>query len=92
MLGFVTLGDEDISHRVLGQTPRLERDDKSGRRDLEILEWCNINNYAGPWIALDDIPEVFNGHPNLYVVDGARGLTNEDVENVIAIIRSKSNR
>jgi hypothetical protein len=51
------------------------------------MSWCSANNYAGRWLALDDIPEVFNGNPNLYVVDGSTGLTDADVGAVIQRLR-----
>lgn len=90
MLEFITLGGgEDLAHRVLGQTPIIKVGDgtECSRRDLEIEAWVAANGYAGPWLALDDQPELFNGgHQNLYVVDGSRGLTNEDVAAIIQLI------
>ena len=54
---------EDIRHRVIDVTP-LEKVQAYGNdspflvsakeRGQEILEWISINNYAGPWVALDD--------------------------------------
>ncbi len=88
LVEFVTYGGgEDLAHRIVGATPNLESEGRYGRRDLEIMSWCSANNYADRWLALDDIPEVFNGNPNLYVVDGSTGLTDADVGAVIQRLR-----
>ncbi|MDD2722311.1 MAG: HAD domain-containing protein [Gallionella sp.] len=84
LVEFVTYGGgEDLAHRIVGATPSLENEGSYGRRDMEILSWCEANGYKGQWIALDDIPEVFNGNPNLYVVDGSTGLTEAAVAAII---------
>jgi hypothetical protein len=89
MVGFVTNGGgEDLAHRIIGSIPNLEKEGRYGRRDLEIQGWLDANSHVGPWLAIDDIPELFNGgHPNLYVVDGGRGLTEADVSAIIGIIQ-----
>lgn len=89
LLDFVTYGGgEDIAHRFIGSTPSLEAEDPYDRRDLEIQRWIDANGYTGHWLAIDDMPELFNGgHPNLYVVDGTRGLTNEDVLAILGRIQ-----
>lgn len=88
MVEFVTCGGgEDLAHRVLGATPCLENQGRYGRRDLEIQHWLDTNQHTGRWLALDDIPEVFNGNPNLYVVDGSTGLTKADVATIIRRIK-----
>jgi len=88
LVEFVTNGGgEDLVHRIVGATPSLENEGRYGRRDMEILSWCEANGYKGQWIALDDIPEVFNGNPNLYVVDGSTGLTEADVAAIIQRLR-----
>lgn len=86
---FVTYGGgEDLAHRIIGQTPSLENEGRYWRRDLEIQSWLDANHHTGQWLALDDMPEIFSGgHPNLYVVDGTRGLTNEDVFAILEIIK-----
>lgn len=85
LLDFVTYGGgEGLAHRIIGATPNLEREGRYGRRDLEIQTWLDVNHHTGPWLALDDMPEIFNGgHPNLYVVDGSTGLTEADVAAII---------
>ena len=85
MIEFVTLGGgEDLTHRVIGQTPRIKVKLDCDRRDLEILSWLETNNYSGQWLAIDDLPKLFNDtHPNLYVVDGSTGLTDMDVAAII---------
>lgn len=88
LVEFVTYGGgEDLAHRIVGATPNLENEGRYGRRDLEILSWCEANGYKGQWLALGDIPEVFNGNPNLYVVDGSTGLTEADVVAIIQRLR-----
>ena len=50
------------------------------RRDLEIQTWLDTNGYNCPWLAIDDMLELFGGgHPNLYTVDGNCELTDADV-------------
>lgn len=85
MLDFVTYGGgEDLEPRFIGETPNCEDEGLYGRRDLEIQRWLDTNNHAGPWLALDDMVELFSGgHPNLYVCDGNRGLTDADVVAII---------
>lgn len=89
MLDFVTCGGgEDLELRFIGATPNLEDEGLCGRRDLEIQRWLNTNNHAGPWLAIDDMVELFSiGHPNLYVCDGNRGLTDADVVTIIEKIK-----
>ena len=83
-------GGEDLVNRFIGFTPNLEGEGRYGRRDLEIQSWLDANSYVGPWLAIDDIPELFNGgHPNLHIVDGNRGLTDADVAAIIGRIQSE---
>ena len=81
MVEFVTHGGgEDLAQRFLGRTLSIKVEGPCDRRDLEIQRWLDVNEYSGPWLAIDDMPELFNGgHPNLYVVDGETGLTDADV-------------
>lgn len=84
---FITYGGgEDLADRIIGRTPSLESESMYGRRDLEILSWLDTNQHTGRWLALDDMPEIFNGNPNLYVVDGSTGLTETDVAAIVAIL------
>ena len=77
-------GGEDLAHRIIGSIPNLEGEGQYGRRDLEIQRWLDANDHVGPWLAIDDIPALFNGgHPSLYVVDGGRGLTESDVTAIL---------
>lgn len=89
MLDFVTFGGgEDLECRFIGSTPNLEGEGYYGRRDLEIQRWLDNKDHSGTWLALDDMPELFSGgHPNLYVVDGTRGLTDEDVLAILERIK-----
>ena len=76
-------GGEDFAHRFISSTPNLESGGHYGKRELEIQEWLRDNAYHGRWLAVDDVEEIFDGHPNLYLVDGDRGLTDEDVLAII---------
>ena len=85
MVTFVTLGGgEDLVSRFIGVTPVLPYVGFYPRRDLEITNWLEANGHTCQWLAIDDMPEFFNdGHPNLYAVDGGRGLTKSDVKLII---------
>jgi hypothetical protein len=88
MLDFVTCnGGEDLAHRFIGSTPNLESKGHYGHRELEILEWLNDNAHKGRWIAVDDMAEIFDGHLNLYLVDGDIGLTDADVLAIIERVK-----
>jgi HAD domain in Swiss Army Knife RNA repair proteins len=91
MVEFVTWGGgEYLAYRFIGSIPNLEGEGRYGRRDLEIQSWLDANGHVGWWLAIDDIPELFNGgHPNLYIVDGSRGLTDADVAAIIGRIQSQ---
>ena len=69
-----------MAHRIIGRTPRIKVELPCDLRDFEIQGWLDFNDYFVPWLAIDDMPELFNGgHLNLYVVDGEAGLTDADV-------------
>lgn len=89
MVEFVTYGGgEDLASRFIGSTPNLEGGGYYGRRDLEIEQWLSDNNYSGQWLAIDDMPEIFNGdYTNLYVVDGRLGLTDADALEIMGKIK-----
>ncbi len=85
MVDFVTYGGgEDLEPRFIGETPNLEDEGLYGRRDLDIQRWLDTNNHSGPWLAIDDIVELFHGNQNLYVVNGQRGLAETDVVAILA--------
>lgn len=90
MVEFVTRGGgEDLSHRFIGQTPRLHARSDYDPRLLECLRWLESNGHAdSSWLALDDVPQNFNGHPNLYLVDRITGLTELDVQAIIQRIQA----
>lgn len=91
LVRFVTNGGgEDLARKFIGSTPRLEREGVYGRRDLEIQRWLDANEHVGPWLAIDDIPALFNGNDlNLYIVDGRNGLTDADVSAIIGRIHAQ---
>ena len=49
-----------IVHRVVGMTPVLDASNPNGMRRLECETWLNMRGMACcPWLALDDMPELF---------------------------------
>lgn len=49
-----------IQHRVVGMTPMLDPANPDGIRRLECETWLNMRGMACcPWLALDDMPELF---------------------------------
>ena len=89
MVGFVTSGGgEDLAIRFIGRIPTFADVGFYPRRDIEIQSWLDANGYTCPWLAIDDMPELFNvGHPNLYVVAGDCGLTDADVLAILGRIK-----
>jgi len=90
-------GGEDLAHRFIGCTPNLEGEGFYGRRDLEIQSWLEDYDPAVPWLALDDMPELFAGedgeeadYTNLHLVDYQTGLTATDVVAIIGRIERSS--
>src|ERR1017187_8660401 len=82
LLDFATFGGgEDLSHRFIGQTPRIHSHSDYDLRGLECQRWLEENGHSDtPWLALDDMPEIFpSGCPTLYRVYGSTGLTDADV-------------
>ena len=76
-------GGEDLASRFIDITPILRDEGNFPRRDKEIQNWIKTNGYSCMWLAIDDMPQLFNGHPNLYIIDGNRGMTIGDVEAII---------
>lgn len=89
MVGFVTSGGgKDLVPRFIGKIPTFRDEGYYPRRDIEIQSWLETNGYSCQWLAIDDMPELFNGeHPNLYVVDGDCGLTEMDVLAILGKIK-----
>lgn len=89
LLDFATYGGgEDLVHRFIGQTPRLHACSDYDPRLLECLRWLESNGHAdSSWLALDDVPQNFNNHTNLYLVDRTTGLTDADVAAIIQRIQ-----
>lgn len=81
-------GGESLANRFIGITPNLEPEGLQGRRDVEIRSWIEANRHGGPWLAIDDMPEMFWGDTtNLYVVNFRTGLIESDVSNIIRIVK-----
>ncbi len=77
-------GGEPFRDRFLDVTPIMENDVDyvPGIRQREVEAWLESNMPAHTsYIILDDIEEYFDAScRNLYLVDGATGLTDRDVE------------
>lgn len=83
-------GGEDLAHRFVGTTPDLENEGHYGRRDLEIQSWLNDHGHTGPWLAIDDMQDLFPDeagekadYPHLYLVEYRTGLTDADATAII---------
>lgn len=80
--GIKSLLSERISSRIVGQTPKyFELDDVPRKlalyeREAECAAWMRANRPAYTrWLAVDDRPWLFSPFcPNLFLVDGKRGL------------------
>lgn len=93
LLDFATYGGgEDLAHRFVGQTPRIHAPSDCDPRGLECHRWLEANGHSGTvWLALDDDSELFHRmfRPNLYLVNGDTGLTEEDVAAIIQRIQPR---
>jgi len=101
MVDFVTAnGGEDLIHRFVGGTPSLIREARANyagpfrKRELECRVWLRDNDLQEEaWLALDDVAYGFcPDSPNLYLVDPLTGLTEADVQAIIALIYGESER
>ena len=81
-------GGERFAARFVGTTPILEDDREyvRGVRQREIEAWLETNASQGRHhLILDDIESYFQADcARLFLVDGATGLTRDDVESVVA--------
>lgn len=79
-------GGQRYAKRFVGVTPVLETSYEyiPGIRQKEIETWLQQNDLANcPYLILDDIESYFDSNcRNLYLVDGATGLTEEDIESI----------
>lgn len=76
---------EDLRSRVIDVTPFTDKIDEHGfvlaiARQSEILKWIAINDYSGPWVALDDATEQFSECPQLIACKSWLGI-DEEIEN-----------
>ena len=85
---FVTSqGGEHLADRFIDSTPLLRHDAEAGSRERDCRAWLATTGHAGPWLALDDMPILFeHGSPHLYPVNAKRGLMHYDVERISAHI------
>lgn len=68
------LFSEDIQDRILGMTPNGDGKPPYSRYE-EILSWISLNNYVGPWLAIDDAHAEFpDGCPHLLLCQSNSGF------------------
>ncbi len=74
---------QDLQDRIIGATPQLLRSTWSEdqrqqmcEREVEVALWLEGNGIpSAPWIALDDMADLFSPmHPRLVLCDGDVGL------------------
>src|SRR6266481_2262152 len=58
-------GGEDLTAQFIGATSNLEAEGHYDRRDIEIQRWLDANGNEGNWLAIDDMPELFNDQSRL---------------------------
>lgn len=70
----------DLRQRIIGLTPYLGGLLTNGVRQREIEAWLQANNHEkSPWLALDDIDNLFDADcQNLVIVSGIGGLDDSD--------------
>jgi hypothetical protein len=89
-------GGEDLLERIIGINPSVMREAAAYRtgtyfkRERECQAWLAGNGQQHRyWLALDDIADAFSPTcSNLYLTNDHTGLTDEDVANIIAILRT----
>lgn len=86
--GFATAqGGEHLADRFIDATPLLRHDAETGSREQDCRAWLAANRHSGPWLALDDMPSLFEpDSAHLYPVNAKRGLMHYDVERISALI------
>lgn len=71
--------------RVIGHTPEVLDLSVRYLRHAEILAFLRAVGWESvPWLALDDVPEMFPPGAPVYPVDGELGLTEADRERVLS--------
>ena len=82
-------GGEDLANRIVGATPKLQHTKDIGSRQIECEAWLQANEMSGmPWLALDDMPELFEpSSAHLYLVSSRLGLTEADVMGISQRLR-----
>ena len=87
-------GGEHFAERFVGTTPMLEdgREYVPGVRQREVEAWLEANASEGrKYLILDDIDSYFDADcAQLFLVNGATGLTQDDVESVVAKMNGRS--
>jgi hypothetical protein len=79
-----------FNDRVIGHTPELFDLSVRHIRYQEIRAFLREQEWESiPWLALDDMPEMFPPGAPVYAVDGEVGLTREDAGRVLAWFEGK---
>ena len=80
-------GGEHLADRFIDSTPLLRHASDAGGRENDCRAWLAAARHAGPWLALDDMPSLFEpDSAHLYPVNAKRGLMHYDVERISALI------
>ena len=80
-------GGERLADRFIDATPLLRHDAEAGSREQDCRAWLAVNRHSGPWLALDDMPSLFEtDSAHLSPVNAKRGLMHYDVERISALI------
>lgn len=93
MVRMASRGAPELLARFIGFTPHLEARDRPqgtiAQREEEINAWQAMNGQKGwRWLALDDNASNFApGRDGLYLVDWQTGVVEEDVHEVLEILR-----
>jgi hypothetical protein len=76
--------DAETAHRVFDVIPDLPAT-RHGSRQREIEQWLRLNQFTGPYTALDDSPDLFDpGWEQLLLTDPREGLSDRDIQNLSA--------
>lgn len=75
--------------RVIGTTGEGEEGGGLEARGRLIRQWLDEELYEGPWAVVDDLDVGGEGLP-FVKTDGSRGLTDQDADALIALLRGRA--
>ncbi|HUV84906.1 MAG TPA: HAD domain-containing protein [Methanosarcinales archaeon] len=75
---------DTIVNSMIGLT--IDGIDLNMSRGDEIQHWLDNNSFDGKYAILDDIPGIIGENPNLFAISYKTGLTQDDVNAIIAHI------